>query len=92
VLLLFAKIKKTGLVSKKLLVSLGKILLASAALGTVSGMIHHFTDGQGMVRSIVSIVLSLIGGAAAYAVVLFVTRSEELTELLSMAKKKGAKE
>ncbi len=90
-LLLFAGIKKTGLVSPKLFVSLGKILLASVALGIVSGTVTHFMDGQGLFRSILSIVLSLFSGAAVYAAVLYLTRSEELRELLSMTKRRGQK-
>ncbi|MBQ6947872.1 MAG: murein biosynthesis integral membrane protein MurJ [Clostridia bacterium] len=87
-LLLFVRGKVPQLMNKKLFLSLGKTLLGSLALGVVAYFIRRFLDGEGMVRSILCAVTALVGGALAYFAVLWLTRSEELGEILSMRKKK----
>ncbi len=88
VLMVVARIKVPALIGKKLFVSLGKTAIASAALGVVSWGVRRLTDGEGMARSLVCALIALLSGAAVYFLVLWLTRSQELEEILSMLKKK----
>ncbi len=89
ILFIFVRKNVPQLVTGALFASLGKTLLASLALGAVAYGVRIWLDGEGMVRSVLCVGLSLLAGAVTYFVVLKLTGSDQLNELLSMRKKKG---
>lgn len=88
ILLLFVRGKVPQLINKQLFLSLGKTLLASVALGLVTYGVQMFADGEGLLRSVLCVLLSLVAGVAVYFGVLKLIRSQELDEILSMRNKK----
>ncbi len=87
-LLIFAARRVPGFIDKGLLLSLGKTLMASVALGLAAYGVRLLMDGEGILPSVCCVLAALIAGAAVYLLVLWLTRSEELTEILSMKKRK----
>jgi len=91
VLMIVARFKVKALIGKHLFVSLLKTLLASLALGAGAYGVRLLLDGEGMLRSILCALAALAVGAVLYFGILWLTRSEELSEILSLiSKKKGA--
>ncbi len=90
-LMVFVAKKVPQLVTKGLFLSLGKTLLASLALGGAAWGVCRLADGEGLVRSVLCVAAALLVGAVVYFLVLWLTRSEELSEILSMLKRKKRK-
>ena len=91
VLMIVARIKVKALIGKSLLFSLAKILAASLALGAGAYGVRMLMDGEGMLRSVLCALCALVVGAVLYFGLLWLLKSEELFEILSLIKrKKGA--
>ncbi len=88
VLMIVARIKVRALIGGSLFLSLGKTLLASLALGAGAYGVRVLLDGEGLVRSLVCAVAALLVGAVLYFGVLWLLKSEELSEILSLIKRK----
>lgn len=89
ILLAIAAKKVPELLRGKLFVSLAKTLVSALAAGAAAWGVTRLFSGDGMTSSLIQLAVALVALVAVYFAMLWLVRSEELSEILSLRKKKG---